>query len=113
MPNPIATFSTTMGDIKCEIYLDQMPITASNFIDLANSGFYNGLHFHRVIPDFMDQFGCPYSKAIVSAFSNRANLRRSAANRQFHRALGTGPTTSRVSIDSAAPLASRASNGRQ
>ena len=62
MPNPIATFSTTMGDIKCEIYLDQMPITASNFIDLATSGFYNGLHFHRVIPDFMDQFGCPYSK---------------------------------------------------
>ena len=62
MPNPIATFSTTMGDIKCEIFLEQMPITASNFIDLANSGFYNGLHFHRVIPDFMDQFGCPYSK---------------------------------------------------
>ena len=62
MPNPIATFATSMGDIKCEIYLDQMPITASNFIDLANSGFYNGLHFHRVIPNFMDQFGCPYSK---------------------------------------------------
>jgi cyclophilin family peptidyl-prolyl cis-trans isomerase len=32
-----------------------MPITASNFIDLAKTGFYNGLHFHRVIPDFMDQ----------------------------------------------------------
>ena len=62
MPNPIATFSTSMGDIKCEIFLDQMPISASNFIDLANSGFYNGLHFHRVIPDFMDQFGCPKSK---------------------------------------------------
>jgi len=62
MPNPIATFTTTQGEIKCEIYLDKMPITASNFIDLANSGFYNGLHFHRVIPDFMDQFGCPYSK---------------------------------------------------
>ena len=43
MPNPIATFATSMGDIKCEIYLDQMPITASNFIDLANSGFYNGM----------------------------------------------------------------------
>jgi len=51
MPNPIATFTTTQGEIKCEIYLDKMPITASNFIDLANSGFYNGLHFHRVIPD--------------------------------------------------------------
>ncbi|EOD17414.1 peptidyl-prolyl cis-trans isomerase [Emiliania huxleyi CCMP1516] len=62
MPNPVATFDTTMGEIKCEIYLDKMPITASNFIDLANTGFYNGLHFHRVIPDFMDQFGCPHSK---------------------------------------------------
>jgi cyclophilin family peptidyl-prolyl cis-trans isomerase len=62
MANPIATFETTMGTIKCELYLSQMPITVSNFIDLANTGFYNGLHFHRVIPDFMDQFGCPFSK---------------------------------------------------
>ena len=38
-PNPIATFDTTVGTIKCEIYLEQMPITASNFIDLANTGF--------------------------------------------------------------------------
>ena len=43
MPNPVATFETTQGVIKCEIYLDKMPITASNFIDLANAGFYNGL----------------------------------------------------------------------
>merc|ERR1719436_247280 len=35
---------------------------ASNFIDLAQSGFYNGIHFHRVIPDFMNQFGCPHAK---------------------------------------------------
>merc|ERR1719276_737420 len=62
MPNPTATFDTTLGAIKCEIFLDQMPITASNFIDLANTGFYNGLHFHRVIPDFMNQFGCPHSR---------------------------------------------------
>ena len=39
-----------------------MPLTASNFIDLANSGFYDGLHFHRVIPNFMAQFGCPKSR---------------------------------------------------
>ena len=57
MPNPTATFETMQGNITCEIYLDQMPVTASNFIDLAKSGFYNGLHFHRVIPEFMDQFG--------------------------------------------------------
>ena len=39
-----------------------MPRTASNFIDLAKTGFYDGLHFHRVIPNFMNQFGCPNSK---------------------------------------------------
>merc|ERR1712039_943189 len=41
---------------------DRVPITASNFIDLAQTGFYNGIHFHRVIPDFMNQFGCPKAK---------------------------------------------------
>ena len=39
-----------------------MPITGKNFVDLAKSGFYDGLHFHRVIKDFMLQFGCPHSK---------------------------------------------------
>ena len=38
-----------MGTFTAEIYLDHVPRTASNFIDLARSGFYNGLHFHRVI----------------------------------------------------------------
>jgi len=42
--------------------MDRVPRTASNFVDLAQSGFYNGVHFHRVIPGFMDQFGCPYAK---------------------------------------------------
>jgi len=51
-----------MGNLTGELYLDKMPLTVSNFIDLANNGFYNGLHFHRVIPDFMAQFGCPHSK---------------------------------------------------
>ena len=62
MPNPTAVFDTSEGTFEAEIYLDQMPVTAQNFIDLANSGFYNGLHFHRVIPGFMVQFGCPHSK---------------------------------------------------
>merc|ERR1719194_236798 len=62
LANPVAVFDTTMGTFKAELYLDRVPRTASNFIDLAKSGFYNGLHFHRVIPNFMDQFGCPYSK---------------------------------------------------
>merc|ERR1712085_223001 len=60
--NPIATFDTTEGSFSAEIYLDRVPRTASNFIDLAKTGFYNGIHFHRVIPGFMNQFGCPNAK---------------------------------------------------
>ena len=60
--NPTAVFDTTMGQFEATIYLDRVPITASNFIDLVESGFYNGVHFHRVIPGFMDQFGCPYAR---------------------------------------------------
>ena len=69
MANPTATFQTSMGDFTAEIYLDKMPITAQNFIDLAKDGFYDGLHFHRVIKNFMIQFGCPHSR---DPESNRA-----------------------------------------
>lgn len=62
MANPIALFETTLGDFKAEIYADKMPLTAENFLSLAKSGFYDGLHFHRVIENFMIQFGCPYSR---------------------------------------------------
>jgi cyclophilin family peptidyl-prolyl cis-trans isomerase len=62
MPNPIATFETSLGTFTAEIYQDKMPITAGNFIKLAQSGFYDGLHFHRVIKNFMVQFGCEHSK---------------------------------------------------
>lgn len=62
MPNPVATFATSFGNFKVELFLDQMPVTAQNFIDLAKSGFYDGLHFHRVIDGFMIQFGCPHSR---------------------------------------------------
>merc|ERR1740133_962268 len=60
--NPVATLSTSLGDIEAEIFLDRVPITASSFIDLCQSGFYEGVHFHRVIPGFMNQFGCPNAK---------------------------------------------------
>ena len=62
MANPIALFETNIGDFKAEIFLDKMPVTSTNFIELAKSGFYDGLHFHRVIDNFMIQFGCPHSK---------------------------------------------------
>lgn len=62
MANPVATFETSMGAFKAEILLAEMPITAGNFVSLAKSGFYDGLHFHRVINGFMVQFGCPHSR---------------------------------------------------
>jgi len=62
MANPTATCETSLGTFKVELFLDKMPITAQYFIDLAESGFYDGLHFHRVIKGFMCQFGCPFSR---------------------------------------------------
>jgi cyclophilin family peptidyl-prolyl cis-trans isomerase len=62
MANPTATFETSLGSFTAELFSDVMPITAGNFIKLAKAGFYDGLHFHRVIPNFMIQFGCPNSK---------------------------------------------------
>ena len=51
--NPTAVLDTTGGKIEVELFLDRVPRTASNFIDLARSGFYNGIHFHRVVSDRM------------------------------------------------------------
>ncbi len=62
MANPTATCETSLGTFKLELFTDKMPITAGNFLTLAESGFYDGLHFHRVIDRFMLQFGCPHSR---------------------------------------------------
>ncbi len=62
MANPTAILDTSLGSITVELFVDKMPITAGNFVELAKSGFYDGLHFHRVIKGFMLQFGCPHSK---------------------------------------------------
>lgn len=66
MANPTATCETSLGTFEVELFTDKMPITAGNFVKLAKSGFYDGLHFHRVINNFMVQFGCPYSKDPMS-----------------------------------------------
>ena len=54
-----ATFDTSRGPIKIELYPDKAPLTVANFVNLAKRGFYDGLNFHRVIADFMIQGGCP------------------------------------------------------
>ncbi len=51
--------STDKGDMICELYDNETPITANNFLSLIGKKFYDGLNFHRVIPNFVIQGGCP------------------------------------------------------
>ncbi len=57
-----ATISTSKGDMIVELYENETPVTVENFVKLINSKFYDGLSFHRVIPDFVIQGGCPNSR---------------------------------------------------
>ena len=59
MSDLIANFNTAKGPIRVRLFPDKTPVTVANFVNLAQKGFYNGLNFHRVIPDFMIQGGCP------------------------------------------------------
>ena len=54
-----ATIATECGDIVVELYADKVPVTVNNFVFLAREGYYDGVTFHRVIPDFMAQTGDP------------------------------------------------------
>ncbi len=54
-----AVIHTEKGDIKLELYPEETPNTVANFATLANEGFYDNLNFHRVIPGFVAQGGCP------------------------------------------------------
>ena len=57
MPN--ATLHTNHGEIAVELLDEEAPKTVDNFVKLSQEGFYDGITFHRVIPDFMIQGGCP------------------------------------------------------
>lgn len=60
MSNPVVTITMEDGSVmKAELYPEIAPNTVRNFISLIRKGFYNGLTFHRVIPGFMIQGGCP------------------------------------------------------
>ncbi|MCL2344132.1 MAG: peptidylprolyl isomerase [Firmicutes bacterium] len=60
MPNPVVTIEMEDGAvIRAELFLETAPNTVNNFISLIKKGYYNGLSFHRVIPGFMIQGGCP------------------------------------------------------
>jgi peptidyl-prolyl cis-trans isomerase B (cyclophilin B) len=56
------TIETNKGDINMVLYATKTPKTVCNFVELAKTGYYDGLLFHRVIPDFMIQGGCPMGR---------------------------------------------------
>ena len=62
----IATFDTARGPIQVELHADKAPLTVANFVNLAKRGFYDGLNFHRVIPDFMVQAAVPRVPAVAA-----------------------------------------------
>lgn len=55
--NPVVTLSTSMGDVRIELFPDKAPVTTKNFLAYVSDGFYDGLIFHRVISGFMIQGG--------------------------------------------------------
>ena len=62
MPNKKVVFDTARGTIEAELFADETPDTVANFEKLANSGYYDGVKFHRVIPGFVVQGGDPLSR---------------------------------------------------
>ena len=68
-----AIIETEKGDIVLELFPNEAPGTVANFEKLANSGFYDGLTFHRVIPDFVIQGGCPIGNGYWHCTDSSAN----------------------------------------
>jgi peptidyl-prolyl cis-trans isomerase B (cyclophilin B) len=74
--------STAKGDMVAELYDNETPITVNNFLSLIGKGFYDGLNFHRVIPNFMIQGGCPVGNGSGGpGYSIQCEVN---ADRQYH-----------------------------
>ena len=81
MSNPIVTFEMEDGAVmKAELYPEVAPNTVNNFISLVKSGFYDGLIFHRVIPGFMIQGGCPEGTSLLHSRGVLSMARTMAPN---------------------------------
>ena len=60
--NEVAVLTTSQGTIRVQLHGEDAPIHVGNFVELANKGFYNGLKFHRYVPGFVIQGGCPNTR---------------------------------------------------
>jgi hypothetical protein len=79
--SPIATIVTDRGTIKIRLYPEETPSTVANFVKLARQGFYNGLMFHRVEPDFVIQGGDPLSRTLPAAIPGSEPAGRATRSR--------------------------------
>jgi peptidyl-prolyl cis-trans isomerase B (cyclophilin B) len=74
--------STSKGDMIAELYDNETPITVNNFLSLISKNFYDGLYFHRVIPNFMIQGGCPVGNGTGGpGYSIKCEI---TADKQYH-----------------------------
>ena len=99
----VATISTDLGDIVIELFADKAPNTVNNFVFLAREGYYDGVTFHRVIPDFMAQGGDPTG-------SGSGGPATSSATSSIRRSSTTGPASCRWPTPAPAPTAPSSSS---
>lgn len=77
-----ATITTNKGTMKVDLYKEETPGTVQNFVKLAKEGFYNGLTWHRVIPNFVIQGGCPEGTGVGGpGYTIKCEV---SAPKQFH-----------------------------
>jgi len=84
-----AIIKTAKGDMTIDLYDQETPNTVANFIKLAKDGFYDGLTFHRVLPDFVIQGGCPNTREGASGMAGTGGPGykidcETSAEKQFH-----------------------------
>ncbi|MHA1299053.1 MAG: peptidylprolyl isomerase [Candidatus Helarchaeota archaeon] len=105
---------TTKGNIKIELFDDKTPNTVRNFLDLVKRGFYNGLTFHRVIPDFMIQTGCMYGTGTgghPDGIQNECEIRPDVVHQRGSLAMAHAGTCKHD--QSGKKISGRCSNGAQ
>ncbi len=94
LKSPVAIIKTERGNIEADLYIEDAPLTVLNFIKLAESGFYDGLNFHRVVPNFVIQGGDPRGDLWGSpGYSIRSEFNRREYGRGTLGMASVGPDT--------------------